>query len=403
MAKKKTAGGKSTLPGRKNSNKKAKNNKAKGLSQPVRIALASVFLVLFVVVCLFTLIGLRERFSDVRPLVYEESVQQIKQVKVQKTYAFDDILDLVDRQLVNGPNSMGWQRLDSRGNVQVRKIFGDFPSESFLAELDSHLFQTGAPARLESDRGHGKIDLLWQGELRLELRYKIPEPIAPRQGRIAVIMDDMGGSIYKVQKLLELGIPVTPAILPGTEYAKKASALLRESDHEFMIHMPMQPRSYPKTNPGKRALLVEQTPERKRELVRSYIEELPGAVGGNNHMGSRFTEDTGSMRIVLEELKKSNFFFIDSRTIGSSVAFNEARKMGLKTGTRNIFLDNEENVPYIRKQIRKMVAMAGKNREIIAICHPYKETFEALQLEVPWLKQQSVDFVVASRIVHSYQ
>ena len=76
--------------------------------------------------------------------------------------------------------------------------------------------------------------------------------------------------------------------------------------------------------------------------------------------------------------------------------------MGLKTATRNIFLDNEENVPYIREQIRKMVGLAGNNREIIAICHPYKETFEALRQELPWLKQQAIDFVPASQVVHAY-
>ncbi len=395
MATKKTARGKKTVTPKKDSRKE--------LSQSLRIVLASVFLILFVIVCLFALVGLRERFSDARPMVYEEPAQRIIEQKIQKNYDFPAILELVDRQLINGPDAMGWQRLEPEGDVQIRKIFGDFPSSAFLTELDTHLLQTGAPARLQSDRQRGTISLFWQGQLRLEMRYKIPRTVAAKQGRIALIMDDMGGSLHKVRKLIELGIPVTPAILPGTEFARKSSQILKEANHEFMIHMPMQPRSYPRTNPGKDALLVEQSPEQQRQLVRSYIAELPGAVGSNNHMGSRFTEDAHAMQVVLEELKKNNFFFIDSRTIGSSVAFNEARKMGLATGTRNIFLDNEEDVTYIRKQIRKMVSMASKNREIIAICHPYKETFEALEQEVAWLKEQPVDFVAASKIVHLYQ
>jgi polysaccharide deacetylase 2 family uncharacterized protein YibQ len=119
-------------------------------------------------------------------------------------------------------------------------------------------------------------------------------------------------------------------------------------------------------------------------------------------MGSRYTAEPDAMRIVLNELKQHDLFFIDSRTIGDSVAFSEARKMGLKTATRNIFLDNQENVSYIRQQIHKMVNSAGKNQEIIAICHPYAETLEAFRLEQDWLRQQSVDLVAASNIVHSY-
>ncbi len=169
-----------------------------------------------------------------------------------------------------------------------------------------------------------------------------------------------------------------------------------------MIHMPMQPRSYPQTNPGANALLLGQSEDKIRRLVQSYIDEVPGAVGGNNHMGSRYTEESEPMRIVLDELKQHELFFIDSRTIGSSVAFSEARKMGLKTATRNIFLDNKEDITYVRQQIHKMVHLAGKNREIIAICHPHAETLEAFRLEQGWLRQQPVDFVSASNLVHVY-
>lgn len=76
--------------------------------------------------------------------------------------------------------------------------------------------------------------------------------------------------------------------------------------------------------------------------------------------------------------------------------------MGLKTATRNIFLDNKDDVAYIRQQIRKMVDLAGKNREVIAICHPHKETLEAFRLEQDWLRQQPVAFVAASKLVHVY-
>ncbi|WP_051690046.1 divergent polysaccharide deacetylase family protein [Pelobacter seleniigenes] len=392
MAPKKTAARK-----RKTARKKTPK---KEFSQPLRILFASVFLLAFVAICLALLVGLREKYLAKPTLVYEEPVHKVES---QQPATYQDVYKLVENQLLNGPHSMGWQKLPDEAGVQVRKIFGDFPSAFFLAELNSHIDHAGGAARLAVDPDNGTIRLFWQDILKLELRYRVPAPVAVSQrGRIAIIMDDMGGSTGKAKKLLEIDLPVTPAILPGSSRAVSTAALLKEAGREFMIHMPMQPLSYPQTNPGNNALLVDQSPEQIRRIVRSYIEELPGAVGGNNHMGSRFTEETGPMRTVLEELKQHGFFFIDSRTIGNSVAFTEARKMGLKTATRNIFLDNEENVPYIREQIRKMVSLAGNNREIIAICHPYKETFEALRQELPWLKQQAIEFVPASQLVHAY-
>ena len=383
-----------------------KSPKKRQLTQNTRIFLATAFLLGFVAICLVALVNLRANFlTESVPVqvheefIYEEPVGEIHTLKV---YSYTDVRELIENQLINGPHSMGWHKLPDRNNIQVRKIFGDFPSDPFLAELVTNIEQTDSPAQLKTSRNKGIIHLYWQGELQLELRYQVPAVEKTKRGKIAVIMDDMGGSLNTMRELLRLDVIITPSILPGTSRAVSATSLLQEEGREYMIHMPMQPRSYPETNPGANALLLGQSEDETRRLVRSYLAGVPGAVGGNNHMGSQYTAESEPMRIVLNELKQHDLFFIDSRTIGDSVAFSEARKMGLKTATRNIFLDNQADVTYIRQQIHKMVKLAGKNREIIAICHPHAETLEAFRLEQGWLQQQSVDFVSASDLVHVY-
>ncbi len=383
---------------------KRKSPKKRQLSQKMRILLATAFLIGFVVICLITLVHLQTVFlpesaTSIKELVYEEPADVIHQLE-PSSYA--EIRTLIENQLMNGPLSNGWRKLPARKNIQVREIFGDFPSVPFLTELETHLVQANPLAQLKVNRDKGIIGLYWQGGLRLELQYQIPVVVKNNRGKIAVIMDDMGRSLSPLQKLLQLDIVITPSILPGTGKARAATSLLQGNGRDYMIHIPMQPRSYPKTNPGANALLLGQSENKTRRLVQSYIEGVPGAVGCNNHMGSRYTEDAKAMQIVLKELKQYNLFFIDSRTIGDSIAFSEARKMGLKTATRNIFLDNKESVTAIRKQIHRMVSLAGENQEIIAICHPYPETLEAFRLEQGWLKQQKVDFVAASDLVHAY-
>ncbi len=394
-----------TSKSKKSDKKKSPGKKKAKMSQGMRVLLASVLLGLIVIVCVGVLFVLREKFShnDEVSFVYEENVEHITPKPAAMTYA--DIHQLLDNQLINGPDSMGWKRLDPRNRIEVRKIFGAFPSQPYLAELARHIEQTGAPAQLKVSREKGVIHLYWQGQLRFELLYEVPEvAVEPevRGPRISLIMDDMGGSMTAIRSLVNYGIPITPAILPGISNAKATANFLRQQNLEYMIHIPMEPKSYPRVSPGENALLVSLSEEEIRERVRSYIRELPDAVGGNNHMGSRFTETEDAMRIVLEELKAHQFFFIDSRTISDSVAFSEARKMGLKTATRNIFLDNTVDVSYIRGQIHKMIKLAGEDREIVAICHPHRETFEALRLELDWLMQQPVTFVFASEVVHSY-
>jgi len=385
---------------------KRKTAKKRHLSQNMRIFLASIFLLGFVGICLIALVNLRTNLlpengsvQSYEKLVYEEPVDEMHK---QKIYNYLDVRNLIDNQLVNGPHSMGWRKLPDQKNVQVREIFGDFPSAPFLAELTTHIEQTDSPAQLKVSRNNGIIHFFWQDDLRLELRYQIPTVAKTEQGKIAVIMDDMGVSLSTLRKLLQLDVIITPSILPSTGKALSSTSLLQEEGREYMIHIPMQPRSYPRTNPGANALLLGQSEAETRQLVRSYMAAVPGAVGSNNHMGSRYTEEPEAMQIVLNELKQQNLFFIDSRTISDSVAFTEARKMGLKTATRNIFLDNKDDVSYIRRQIHKMVKLAGKNQEVIAICHPHAETLEAFRLEQEWLQQQPVEFVSASELVHVY-
>ncbi len=393
---------------KKNPRKTAPKKKGgrKNLSQNMRIFLASAFLLGFVALCLVVLVNLRDTFQadDPQSVVHENFTYEEppEQATTTRKYSYNDILKLIDNQLINGPDSMGWRKLPDRGEVQVRKIFGEFPSLTYLAEIADHIRQTGSSAELKVSQKKGIIHLYWQGKLHLEMQYQVPAVAEQSEAKIAIIMDDMGISLQKLRKLLGLDIIITPSILPGTRQALPSTALLQKEGREYMIHIPMQPRSYPRTNPGSNALLLGQSPSQVEKLVMSYLSGVPGAVGTNNHMGSRYTEDSAAMHRVLEILKKHGLFFIDSRTIGDSVAFSEARKMGVKTATRNIFLDNSNDVASIRKQIHKMVKLAGKGREIIAICHPYNQTLEAFRLEQDWLRQQPVSIVDASQLVHLY-
>ncbi len=371
------------------------------LSQTARMLLASLFLVVFVFISLLVLTSLRDRLltrTDV--VVYEEPVREYQPTR---QYDYDDIFRLVNLQLISGPQSQGWRRISAPGAVDTREIFGDFPPPGRLTELAQHIEQTGAPARLHIAEQQGVIQLLWEGELQLKLIFEPPVPVdLAQRSRVAIIIDDLGPSLTTLRAFLDVGLTLTPSILPGSDRAAASAELLNKAGHEYLIHVPMEPRSYPQTNPGADALLLQHSEDDIRSWMQRYRDQVPGAVGMNNHMGSRFTEYAEPMQVVLDELKQLDLFFVDSVTISSSVAFSEARRMGLRTGARDIFLDNEENVDYIRRQLHKMVQLAKTQHEVIAIAHPYSETLEALRLEKDWLLAQPIDFVPASQLVKRY-
>jgi hypothetical protein len=92
-------------------------------------------------------------------------------------------------------------------------------------------------------------------------------------------------------------------------------------------------------------------------------------------------------------------FFVDSLTTGRSVAFEEARKAGLPTAVRDVFLDNVQDVERISLEIRRLAVLAVKEGSAVGICHPYPQTLEALRRAPGYLREQGIEVVPASQVL----
>ena len=163
--------------------------------------------------------------------------------------------------------------------------------------------------------------------------------------------------------------------------------------------MPMEPKDYPQRRLEKNGLLMTDSDDEINKQVNEYLRVIPYAVGANNHMGSRFTENEPKMQDVLQILKGRGLFFIDSVTTPHSVGLKLAREMGVKTAARNVFLDNVQDVAAIRKQIQQLARLAVKRGSAIGICHPHRATIQALAEELPVLQKAGIKFVYASELV----
>lgn len=229
---------------------------------------------------------------------------------------------------------------------------------------------------------------------------KHPERIATLgSGTVAIIIDDMGSSMQEVQSLLAIDAPLTFSVIPGLGKGREVAEAAHAGKHEVMIHMPMEPKDYPKRRLEKNGLLMAESDEEIGKQVNEYLRTIPYAVGANNHMGSRFTEDDRKMQDVLQVLKGRGLFFIDSMTTPHSVGLKLAREMGIRTAARNVFLDNTQDVAAIKTQLEQLARVAVKRGSAIGICHPHRATIQALAEELPVLQKAGIKFVYASELV----
>lgn len=218
--------------------------------------------------------------------------------------------------------------------------------------------------------------------------------------RLAIVIDDMGADIKKLHELLQIDGPMTVSVLPHLRYtAQVANEAHSRKDWEVLLHLPMEPKDTAVNDPGKGALFTTMSAGEIRRIVEDDLKDVPYADGANNHMGSKFTENAGLMKVVLGVMKKKNIFFLDSRTSSSSVGGKVAKELGVREAGRNVFLDNTRDTAYIKGQLAQAAAIARKKGSAVAIGHPYPETIAALRQSVPELKNGGIEFVKLSDIV----
>lgn len=206
---------------------------------------------------------------------------------------------------------------------------------------------------------------------------KLKSHKAPNGGpKLAIIMDDISTNA-QVSELKKLSIKVTPSIFPPEKQHPKSAWLAKEFS-VYMVHLPLQALNY--TNEKANTLRTGDSKEKISQRIKDIKKDFKGVKYINNHTGSGFTSDFKSTLALLAELKNSEIYFIDSLTTNKSTVLDASKKLGLKYAYRDVFLDNEQNVSKILKMINNAVAVAKKDGVAIAICHPYKSTFEALKI-----------------------
>ncbi len=244
------------------------------------------------------------------------------------------------------------------------------------------------------------VEKQYPSSAKLPDQVRPPGKIAPiGHGIVAIIIDDMGSSMQEAESLLAIKAPLTFSIIPGLGKGREVAEAAHARNHEVMLHMPMEPRDYPQRRLEKNGLLMAESDQEIGRQVNEYVRTIPYAIGANNHMGSRFTEDNQKMRDVLLVLKERGLFFVDSMTTPNSVGLKLAREMGVRTAARNVFLDNVQDVSAIRTQIEQLARLAARRGSAIGICHPHPATIEALAVELPILQKRGITFVYASELV----
>jgi uncharacterized protein len=218
-----------------------------------------------------------------------------------------------------------------------------------------------------------------------------------RKPKLAIILDDLGYDRGAADAILQIPYPLTVSVLPLLPHSSEIAEDAFRRGYEVMLHIPVE------SDGGEKAENIQLQPGMQTQevaiILENMLETVPHAMGVNNHQGSLGTSDAGLMDEMMPALHDRDLYFVDSRTSARSVALDAARRAHVPNGSRDVFLDDAQDLASIEHQLDLAAHEARLHGCAIAIGHPHPETIEALTQALPQIQRDGVELVYASQAV----
>ncbi|MDH5680382.1 MAG: divergent polysaccharide deacetylase family protein [Spirochaetota bacterium] len=214
---------------------------------------------------------------------------------------------------------------------------------------------------------------------------------------ISIVIDDAGKTRALEEEYLSFPYPLTFAVLPFEPYSRSFALKAHQQGKEVIIHAPMEGSDDEMVDGELKSTMSDKV---MWSLIKDYRRVLPHAVGLSNHRGSLATSDPVLMRRFFKKLKSKPLFFLDSKTSPDSKALSTAKKMGIASVSRDIFLDHRDNLTYITSQMNKLIRLGRTKHGAVGIGHFDKANlYRVLRDMAPHFKRDNVHIVPLSRVV----
>jgi hypothetical protein len=175
-----------------------------------------------------------------------------------------------------------------------------------------------------------------------------------------------------------------------------------QASKEVFIHLPMEPiESVSMDEPD--MVYANADSLTLHNIISRVADELPQAVGLNNHMGSKASLSDDLMTKLALELRSRNWVYIDSRTVPHSRGLPQMRMAGVPTAGRDVFLDIDKDVKVIKDQLGKTVSIAKSRGWSIGIGHVRKNTLKVLLESLPEYEKEGIKFVFVTDLLDNIE
>jgi polysaccharide deacetylase 2 family uncharacterized protein YibQ len=222
-----------------------------------------------------------------------------------------------------------------------------------------------------------------------------------RAAVVALCVDDFGFFHNSLVKdFLAIDIPLTISVIPGLKYSEKISREAAEAGKDMLCHLPMEAESGEGDGGEIPLIRASMKASEIEKALTKALETTPGAVGINNHMGSKATADRRVMETVLRICHARGLYFFDSLTTPHSVVRKVAKELGVPEARNDLFIDGGSGET--RENMKKLLSIATRKGAAIGIIHVKSESLEDLRWMIDEARKEGIDFVKISELIGTH-
>lgn len=227
---------------------------------------------------------------------------------------------------------------------------------------------------------HGSIPKVGPDGVRPLDAYASPIPVAGNgDSMIAIVITGLGVSASATADAIsKLPPAVTLGFIPYGNELTRWVARARNTGHEVLLQVPMEPFDYPDNDPGPQTLTVSAQKEQNIDRLHFFLSRSQGYVGVANLMGARFTANEEALSIILAETGKRGLLFLDDGSSPRSVTLKAATKTKAPSLKSDLVVDAKAEWADIDAQLVKLEAIAVEKGVAIATASALPVTIERI-------------------------
>jgi uncharacterized protein len=199
----------------------------------------------------------------------------------------------------------------------------------------------------------------------------------PNAPRIAIVVAGLGiSAIGTSDALAKLPGPVTLAFAPYGADLDRLAARARESGHELLLQVPMEPFDYPDNDPGPQTLLTSLSAGQNVDRLHWLMSRLQGYVGLANYMGGRFTASEPALAPILREAAKRGLIYVEDGTSPRSLAGQIAGANNLPYAKADLMIDAVPSASEIDRALARLDKTARERGVAVGIANALPASIE---------------------------